>query len=146
MMRRAIPLSLLLLGACAGMSAEEEALQKEWARQLGPEFEKLPAAWKKLQEEGLTTKTRLELEFSYKVPSESVAQDFSRGLREKFGYHVETSAIPESEEWSVKGRTVETTVTLEILKKWISYMVQAGVESGGRFEGWGATGFESGGI
>ncbi len=121
-------------------------MQKEWARQLGPEFEKLPATWKKLQEGGLTTKTRLQLVFSYTMPSESMARVFSRGLRERFGYHVETSELPASEGWSLKGRTVETTVTLEILKKWISYMVQAGVESGGRFEGWGALGFESGGI
>ena len=137
--------SLVMLCGCAGLSPEEETMREEFKKQVTPEFEQLPATWKRMQDEGVTTETLLKLSFGYSVPSEEVARKLSTMLQTKFSYELEVSKIDGAEQWRIKGSTGQTTVTQEILGKWISYMVQAGVECGGKFEGWGATRLDTGG-
>jgi hypothetical protein len=42
-------------------------------------------------------------------------------------------------QWSVTGSTQPTPVSLDILHRWVGWMVAAGAENGGcDFDGWGA--------
>lgn len=121
-----------------GPSATDQVVQQAYTRQLDAQFAELPAAWEKLQQEGVTPETQLELGFSYAAPTEAVARDLSEMLQRKHGYEVEVEKQKKTELWLVLGKTVETSLTLDILQRWLAYMVQAGAERGCLFGGWRA--------
>jgi len=116
----------------------DQVVQQAYTRQLDAQFAELQAAWHKLQQEGVNPETRLQLGFSYAAPTETVAKELGEMMQRKHGYEVEVEKQDKTELWLVLGKTVETTLTLDILQKWLAYMVQAGAERGCLFGGWHA--------
>ena len=135
-MRSLSLLVLSLLSGCATPTPEDEEMKQEFARQLTPFLQQLPATWEAMQGKGVTTDTRLRLAFSYRMPSGPVARDLAGMLRREFGYETQVSELEGAGGWHIQGHTSETTLTVDILRQWLGYMVQRGVECGGRFEGW----------
>lgn len=132
-MRAATFLALTLLSGCTTMSPEEEEMKQEFARQLTPFLKQLPSTWKRLEGEGVTTETLVELDFVYSMPTEEVATQLSTMLRREFGYKTK---VLDADGWRIEGRTGETRLTAEIVQQWLGFMVQRGVEAKGRFESW----------
>jgi hypothetical protein len=114
-------------------------MKQEFARQVTPFFQELQSRWSALEARGMTTETSMKLTFSYTIPKETPARALAAMLQTQFSYQVEIEVPESAEAWQLQGSTSETTLTIDILKKWIAYMVQRGVEAGGRFESWGAS-------
>jgi hypothetical protein len=91
--------------------------------------------WKVLAERGVTTDTKLTLDFFYDSAGRDQDEQLAEFLRRETDYDVALT----SEIYGVTGSTRPTTVSPEILDEWVEWMVLAGYENGGcKFDGWGA--------
>ena len=95
--------------------------------------------WERLVNHGVTSKTKLHLDFIFYAPTESKAQKL-KAILEKYEYEV---AIRRQERtrvrraWVVEGKTFETTVNLKMLDQWVAWMIEAGKRGNSDFDGWG---------
>jgi hypothetical protein len=102
-----------------------------------------PQTWAALQEHGIGESSDLRLDFFYVAAGQVEAEALGEFLRDETDYHVDVHGIKKGmlskKQWSVKGSTQPTTVSLDILNQWVTWMVAAGAEHGGcEFDGWGA--------
>lgn len=89
--------------------------------------------WEALQSHGVTEETEVRLDFFYRAPDKSSADDLAAFLKAETDYEVA------GEPSAVIGSTQPTTVSREILDQWVEWMVLAGHEHGRcEFDGWGA--------
>jgi hypothetical protein len=97
--------------------------------------------WAALQKHGVTTESKLRLDFSYNSASRKDAESLCALLREQTDYevNVESSGSFLRRKWQVEGRTQETAVSAEILDQWVTWMVIAGKERTCDFDGWGTS-------
>ena len=109
--------------------------QRVLARQLAMTEQTLA----RLVELGLTRETKVRLDFFYNAPDQEKASALHELLCEQTDYEVEVASLGRFllKKWSVRGQTQLTTVSPEILKGWISWMVAAGKECECVFDGWG---------
>ena len=135
--------ALICLSGCASKPPMDDDMKQEFARQLTPYLKQLPSTWSRLESEGLTSETRVKLDFAYSIPDKVVATRLAAMLQSQFGYQADLQSVDDG--YKIQGRTCETTISTQILQKWLGYMVQRGVESGGRFDGWGVRRTDSGG-
>jgi len=107
------------------------------ARQLAMNVE----TWAALQRYGVTERTDVRLDFHYDAPSRAAAEKLVALLRAETDYDVgEPQAFGSffSRTFAISGTTQSTTVSLDILSRWVTWMDAAGEESGCTFDGWGA--------
>ena len=142
-MRAWILFALVCLSGCASTPPMDDDMKQEFQRQLTSYLKQLPSTWTRLEGQGLTSETRVKLDFAYSIPDKDVATKLATMLQSQFSYTAEVQSADEG--YKIQGRTGETTITSEILEKWLGYMVQRAVESGGRFDGWGVRRTDSGG-
>jgi len=97
--------------------------------------------WAALQKHGVTTESKLRLDFSYNAESRETAERLCALLREQTDYEVsvESSGSFLRRKWRVEGRTLETAVSPEVLDQWVTWMVTAGKERSCDFDGWGTS-------
>lgn len=94
--------------------------------------------WNKLQESGVTDKTELKLDFAFDAPSQQAAESLHHYLVEETDYEVKIeSAGVFKKTWRLTGTTQPTTLSEEILKQWVDWMVAAGLKFECVFDGWG---------
>lgn len=93
--------------------------------------------WKALLRNGLKPDTELQLDFYFYAPSEEKAQHL-KDLLEEYDYEVEIGKVEADSEskWFVSGKTIPTTLSLEILDQWVEWMIAAGKEYNSVFDGW----------
>jgi len=90
----------------------------------------------RLRERGLTPDTDVQLEFSYVAPGEQQARALQRMLTRETDYAARATALNDST-WAVTGVTKPTTITLEVVNEWVTWMVSAGLQYDCVFDGWG---------
>ena len=101
-----------------------------------------PDTWAALREHGVDDSTKLRLDFFYVAPGEAEAEALGVFLRAETDYTVDVHSMKDGllskKRWSVTGSTQLTTVSLDVLDQWVSWMVGAGAKNGGcEFDGWG---------
>lgn len=97
--------------------------------------------WAALQKHGVTTESKLRLDFSYNAESREAAESLCALLRGQTDYEVsvESSGSFLRRRWRVEGRTLETAISPEVLDQWVMWMVTAGKERSCNFDGWGTS-------
>jgi Regulator of ribonuclease activity B len=97
--------------------------------------------WSALQEHGVTTGSRLRLDFSYNAANREGAESLCALLRGQTDYEVSVESTGSflRRKWRVEGRTQETAVSPEVLDQWVAWMVTAGKERSCDFDGWGTS-------
>jgi hypothetical protein len=95
--------------------------------------------WSVLQSHGVTEKSQLRLDFCYIAPGRDAARALAALIQEQTDYdvRVESDGSILRRKWRVEGTTQETTVSLEILDEWVTWMVAAGKDHACDFDGWG---------
>ena len=90
-----------------------------------------------LQESGLQDDTVVRLDFTFVAPDRSTATALKSFLDKNDCVTVEV--VPGSAgEFEVTGQSLPTTLTLDLLDQWVSWMVEQGVARDCEFDGWGA--------
>lgn len=115
-------------------------VEDSYARNLKEQLAMKAEAWQALLRNGLKPDTQLRLDFFFHSPDEKKAKGLKE-LLEEYDYEVSiTEGEPISEcNWQVSGRTVSTTLSLEIIDQWVKWMIAAGKEYDSEFDGWGTS-------
>jgi hypothetical protein len=97
--------------------------------------------WAALQAYGVTEESKLRLDFCYNAPGRDAAGALCTLLQEQTDYdaRVESAGPFFRRKWRVAGTTQPTSVSLEILNQWVTWMVATGKEHECDFDGWGTT-------
>ena len=97
--------------------------------------------WAALQKHGVTTESKLRLDFSYNAESREAAERLCALLRGQTDYDVSVTSSGSflRRKWRVEGRTLETAVSPEVLDQWVTWMVTAGKERFCDFDGSGTS-------
>ena len=95
--------------------------------------------WRTLQENGLTSDQKVELDFFYYCTDNKGANLLKQFLESETDYQVSVRREPDGSEngWSVVGKTQKTAISPEILDEWVEWMILAGEEFKCEFDGWG---------
>jgi hypothetical protein len=106
------------------------------ARQLPMSGQTLDA----LRRAGLRDDTMLKLDFWFNAPSVGAAKSLAAHLADngclEMGF--EKAAGFFSGKYTVKGKTQDTQVTVQILGEWLPWIVVQGIIHDCEFDGWGA--------
>jgi len=96
-------------------------------------------AWATLQTKGLTSSQSLKLDFTYLAKDKESALKLSEYLEKETDYEVCTYQQGNflKKKWFVTGATQNTSVDLDILKQWVTWMVVSGMKNDCAFDGWG---------
>jgi len=102
--------------------------------------------WQALQAHGVTEDTDLRLDFFYIAPREQPARALVALIERETDYDITVASNAAGflkKNWTVRGTTKGTKVSLEILDQWVTWMVAAGAHEDCEFDGWGtqASGF-----
>lgn len=110
----------------------DEYLSVILARQLAMTDE----TWERMLQVGFVPERPISLEFFYLFGSKAEAE----GLRDFLSGEVEYESVvhAHADEWKLSGRTTEGIVNIAVLREWVEWMVLAGFQFGGVFDGWGA--------
>jgi hypothetical protein len=99
------------------------------------------ATWRTLQQHGISEDADLRLDFTYIAAGEKEAEDLTALLRRETDYEVRMMSsgggLLKKKRWTVSGTTQPTSVNLDILNQWVTWMVVKGFEMGCEFDGWG---------
>jgi hypothetical protein len=109
---------------------------------LARQLEMNPATWEALTDRGVTEESQLRLDFLFNAPGRSQGEQLAEFLQHETDYDVEVTShkkgLLAKPTWMVVGKTQPTSVSLEILNDWVTWMVTAGAERGAcEFDGWG---------
>jgi hypothetical protein len=114
-------------------------LEARYRELLAQQLRMNATTWARLSSHGVTSETRLRLDFTYYAPSRESAAALETLLRQQTDYDVdavhEDGGTPGL--WVVHGRTQATKVSPAILDQWVDWMVTAGLTRGCEFDGWG---------
>jgi hypothetical protein len=108
---------------------------------LAQQLEMNPRTWSALAERGIDANTLLVIEYSFTAPGKRAARDLVKVLRSRTNFSTELVADGSriKRHWRVVGHTQPSTVSLEMLNEWVTFMVNLGAQHGHcRFDGWGA--------
>jgi Regulator of ribonuclease activity B len=97
--------------------------------------------WSALKSHGVTGQSELRLDFSFNAPNREAAESLVAFLHEETDYELRVTSSGSflRRRWRVDGTTQATTVSLEILDEWVTWMVIAGKEKECEFDGWGTS-------
>ncbi len=101
------------------------------------------ATWGQLKKHGVGPETELVLEGHFVATSEESALAILEHLRADLGYQVEVAAPPKRRlfrrvaQWNVTSATPPVATNPDHLDAWTDRMVQAAVDHGVEFDGWG---------
>ena len=96
-----------------------------------------PLTFGRLSELGLTPEASVRLDFAYECPSKAAADSLLKHLRAETDYDL---SIAQDDGTEIRGTTQPTSITLDILNRWVFWMCQVGVEhSDCIFDGWGTS-------
>ena len=94
--------------------------------------------WKRFQELGVTKETPVQLDFAFDAPNRKAAESLQGLLEEETDYAVRVESEGMFKKtWRVSGTTQSTSVSEEILKQWVDWMVTTGLKHDCVFDGWG---------
>lgn len=96
----------------------------------------LPQTWAAFCKGGVTPTTSLILDFTYAAPSRSAAESLAASLPSANCRIRFEAASPKR--WIVEGQTTPMTTSLEKLRSWLEFMIDAGWQQGCAFDGFGA--------
>lgn len=107
---------------------------------LAKQLEMNPRTWAALEERGVGATTFLLIEYSFTAPGRRAANQLKKALGERTTFTAEVlgegSAL--KRHWRVVGHTQPSTISLEMLNDWVTFMVTLGAKNGEcRFDGWG---------
>ena len=119
----------------AGMT--DDQYERILAKQLAMNRE----TWEVLSRHGVNEQSHIRLDFSYDAPNREAANAMAALIREQTDYdvRVESDGSTLRRKWRVEGTTQKTTVSLEVLDQWVTWMVTAGKQRACEFDGWGTS-------
>ena len=89
-----------------------------------------------LQQAGLTADTLVTLDFTYVAPDRKAASALGSFLENNDCLNVKVAASSNGH-FEVTGHSQPTTITADLLDKWVTWMVVQGVARECEFDGWG---------
>lgn len=129
---------LLVISCEEENKMSNETLDERYKAAVSTQLTFNQATWNRLQELGVTTSTELELDFFYVAPSETEARALEQVLIRETDYKLTVEA-GDGMSWIVSGTTQPNAVSLEILNKWVTWMITAGLHENCDFDGWGTS-------
>src|ERR1043165_4236389 len=90
--------------------------------------------WQKLIQNGLTSNSEVQLDFSYFATSKGNVEALRNFLNNETDYDVLIKIFNDTV-WCLDGKTQKTTISLETLNQWVKWMVLAGQEYECKFDG-----------
>ncbi len=103
--------------------------------------------WKMLQDNGVTDKSRLCLDFFFYARTRKSAEALAALLLKRYGYKatVEAKGWLFWRRWAIMGTTERMAVSQDALDQWVTRMVNAARETEADFDGWGTEADDTGG-
>ncbi len=97
-------------------------------------LDKIITKWGRLEERGHEEGAKVRMSFTYFCNN----HDDAEMLRSLFitGTDFDVEIIKRKEFWALNGNTLDTDISLEILKEWVKWMIDAGLKFQCVFDSW----------